>query len=326
MRWIGDAMQPQLECLTCFCRQALEAVRFATDDTAVHEEVLRGVLRQASEMDFRVTPPEMGRYIHEFIRDLSHNSDPYRRVKKESNRVALDLYSELREKVTQASDPLKAAIRIAIAGNIVDYAATPELDERKIAQTVETAVRTPMMERGLDGFRTDLGRAERILYIGDNAGEIVFDRLLIEQLPVEKVTYVVRAHPIINDATMEDAREVGLTGRVEVIDNGDNTPGTVLERCSDEFRKRFEEADLILAKGQGNYETLSDAPRQVFFLLMAKCPVIARDIGCEIGRPVFLAGGHAGGGAGANNEDNNAGQQHGAGAEAVGRARSLIPD
>jgi hypothetical protein len=135
----------------------------------------------------------------------------------------------------------------------------------------------------IDMLRESIDSAKNILYLGDNCGEIVFDRLLIEQLPLDKVTFVVRGGPIINDATMGDARETGMTELVNVIDNGSNIPGTVLEKCSKEFRECFVDADLIIAKGQGNYETLSSCEKNIFFLLQAKCPVISGHIGCEQG-------------------------------------------
>jgi uncharacterized protein with ATP-grasp and redox domains len=148
------------------------------------------------------------------------------------------------------------------------------------------------LHRAFDGgaveaLRDAVGGAKEILYLGDNSGEIVFDRLLIEQLPGEKVTFVVKAGPILNDALVEDTEEVGLADMVEVIDNGDDAPGTILERCSEDFRRRFAGADVVIAKGQGNYETLSDVDRDVFFMLQAKCEVIARHFGCEKGTPIL---------------------------------------
>jgi uncharacterized protein with ATP-grasp and redox domains len=136
-------------------------------------------------------------------------------------------------------------------------------------------------------FRQAVNDAREILYIADNAGEIVFDRLLIERLPIEKVTVAVKGSPVINDVTMEDALVAGLPRIVEVIDNGSDAPGTILESCSGYFQERFEKADLVIAKGQGNYETLSDIDKNIFFILKAKCPVIARDIGCEVGQMIF---------------------------------------
>jgi len=129
--------------------------------------------------------------------------------------------------------------------------------------------------------------AGNILYLGDNTGEIVLDRLPVEELPRERVTFAVRGGPIINDATREDALSTGMTDLVPVIDNGSDVPGTDLEQCSREFQEAFEAADLVIAKGQGNYETLSDNRQSIFFLLKAKCAVIAENIGCRVGDAVI---------------------------------------
>ena len=139
----------------------------------------------------------------------------------------------------------------------------------------------------IGSFKEATEQAEEIFYLTDNAGEIVLDRLLIEQLPYEKVTLVVKGKPVINDATIEDAELAGLPRIVHVIDNGSDGPGTILESCSQSFRDRFTNADLVIAKGQGNYETLSNINKNIFFLLKAKCPVIANHIGCEVGSFVF---------------------------------------
>ena len=131
-----------------------------------------------------------------------------------------------------------------------------------------------------------LSSAQSILYLGDNTGEIVFDQLLIQQLPMDRVTFVVRGKPIINDATMTDAVNTGMTNLVKVIDNGDDAPGTVLEACSDRFKRVYQDADIVIAKGQGNYETLSNSDKKIFFLLKAKCAVVAEHIGCNVGDSV----------------------------------------
>lgn len=263
-------------------RQTLDAVRFVTDDEAVHAEVLRKVLHAASEMDMRMAPPAMGQQIHRLIRQCTGQGDPYRRVKDHFNRFAMDLYPDLMVRVERSSDPLATAVRLAIAGNVIDFGVNSTLSESALRETIERAMTDPL--RGsVDGLRDAAAEADDILYLADNAGEIVFDRVLIETLPTEKITVVVKAQPVINDATIEDARAAGLTDRVAVMDNGSDAPGTLLGECSETFRRRFREADMVIAKGQGNYETLSEAARPVFFILMAKCPVIAGHLGCEQG-------------------------------------------
>jgi len=267
--------------------QALRAVQFITDDKIIHEKVVREVLRTACEMDLSSTPPAMGQIVHQVIRQYTGNEDPYREVKKHSNQLGLKMYPELKEKIEQSDDSFEMAVRVAIAGNIIDFAKINELDDGKIYQVIEDSFTAPLPEGSVSEFRGAIADANDILFLGDNAGEIVFDRLLLEQMPKEKITFVVRGSPVINDATMEDAEDAGITELVEVIDNGSDAPGTILESCSEDFVHRFKTADLIVAKGQGNFETLSDTDKNIFFLLKVKCPVVTQDVGLEVGSLVL---------------------------------------
>jgi damage-control phosphatase, subfamily I len=275
-------MKTTYDCIPCFVRQALDAVRLTTSDEKIHEQVLRSVLAAASKMNMDQSPPVMGQYIHRLIRELSGNDDPYKKIKKRFNDFALKLYPDLKQRIQNSSHPMDTAIRMAIAGNIIDLGVNAEINRSIIFDTIEEALSAQLFGN-IEVLFDSIGSAKDILYLGDNCGEIVFDRLLIEQLPRHKVTFVVRGGPIINDVTMEDARETGMTELVNVIDNGSNIPGTVLEKCSKEFMECFAQADLIIAKGQGNYETLSGSKKNIFFLLKAKCPVISGHMGCEPG-------------------------------------------
>ena len=280
-------MRIYLDCISCFIRQTLDAARFATDDEQIHEEVVRGVLRLAAELDMSQSPPAIGQQIHRLIRELTGEDDPYRQAKGRFNNLALRLYPELQKRITNSGSPLETAVRLAIAGNIIDLGVKTSIRESDVEGVIRDCL-TADFDRGAVGtFRDAVDRAESILYLTDNAGEIVLDRLLIEQLPIERVTVAVKGAPAINDATMEDALIAGLPRIVEVIDNGSDAPGTILESCSQAFRSRFEDADLIIAKGQGNYETLSDLDKNIVFILKAKCPVIAVDLGCEVGEMIL---------------------------------------
>ena len=276
-----------LDCIPCFVRQALDSARLATDDEQIHENVVRQVLSLAADLDMSQSPPAIGQQIHRLIRELVGNNDPYHRIKKRFNNLALKLYPDLRKQIVGSDDRLETAIRLAIAGNIIDFGVKTSLAESDIEKTISDSLSGYLNPEQIQDFKNTVTEAEKIIYLADNAGEIVFDRLLIEQLPYEKVTVVVKSNPVINDATIEDADVAGLTRIVEVIDNGSDAPGTILETCSQTFRDRFEDADLIIAKGQGNYETLSDADKNIFFVLKAKCPVIARDLGCEVGEMIL---------------------------------------
>ncbi|RLB79125.1 MAG: hypothetical protein DRH24_13305 [Deltaproteobacteria bacterium] len=280
-------MQIFLDCIPCFVRQALDAARLATDDEQIHQEVVRGVLRLAADLDMSQSPPAIGQQIHRLIRKLVGSEDPYREIKSRFNSLALRLYPELRKRIMDSDDSLETAARLAIAGNIIDFGVNTSVDESDIDRAISECLTAESDRMELRAFSDAVGQAETILYLADNAGEIVFDRLLIEQLPYEKVTVVVKDKPVINDATMEDAVVAGLLRIVEVIDNGSDVPGTILEACSETLRGRFSTADMVIAKGQGNYETLSDIDKNIFFLLKAKCPVIAEDLGCEVGEMIL---------------------------------------
>jgi damage-control phosphatase, subfamily I len=280
-------MKTYIDCIPCFITQSLNAARLATPDEKIHEKVMRGVLSEVSTMDLSQPPPLMGQFIHRIIRRLTGNADPYKRVKDRFNLFALELLPDLLEKVRESSNPFETSSRLAIAGNIIDYGVNSRLDKSTVLNTIEKAITTPVFG-DMEAFQAAVSSAKKILYLGDNTGEIVFDRLLIEQLRPERVTYVVRGGPIINDATMIDAENTGMTKIVRVIDNGTDAPGTVLSMCSDNLMKYYNDADLIISKGQGNYETLSEENKNIFFLFKAKCRIAARDAGCELGDIVVL--------------------------------------
>jgi uncharacterized protein with ATP-grasp and redox domains len=280
-------MRVYLDCIACFVRQGLDAARLATDDEQIHEKVVREVLRLAAELDMSESPPAIGQQIHRLIRKLVGKDDPYHQIKKHFNNLVLKLYPELRKQIASSNNRLETAIRLAIAGNIIDFGVNGSVNISHLNKAISESLTADFDTRQLQLFQDAIEQAEKILYLADNAGEIVLDRLLIEQLPFEKITVVVKGKPVINDATMEDAVIAGLPRIVDVIDNGSDGPGTILETCSRTFRNCFEDADLIIAKGQGNYETLSEADKHIFFVLKAKCPVISRDLGCEIGEMIF---------------------------------------
>ena len=275
-------MKTFLDCIPCLIRQSLDCAALATPDETIHARVLREVLEIARETDLHQPPPAMAQQFHRRVRALTGESDPYREVKDSFNRLALEQYPKFRNWVEGSANPIETAIRLAIAGNVIDFGANSGLTKREVHDAVVHATSAPL-DGNVKGFSDAASQADNILYLGDNAGEIVFDRILIEQISPEKVTFVVRGAPVSNDATMVDAAASGITEMVEVIDNGSDGPGTLLDDCSESFRRRFERADLVIAKGQGNYESLSEAEKDIWFLLKAKCPVIARDLRCEVG-------------------------------------------
>ena len=279
-------MHTALDCVPCFARQALEAARFVTDDPAIQERLVRGVLSLTAEMDFAQSPPVVAQLIHRELRRLTGVRDPYRLVKERFNQVVLDILPEMAAQVRMATDPLAVALRLAIAGNVIDLGVNGTITDDQAREAIYRTLDEPF-DGDTAAFRRAVEEARNILYLADNAGEIVLDRLLVEQLPLERVTVAVRGGPILNDATLIDAHAAGLCDLVEVIDNGSDAPGTILGDCSAEFLQRFAGADLIISKGQGNFETLSDENANIWFLFKVKCSAVSTHVGLPVGTHVL---------------------------------------
>jgi damage-control phosphatase, subfamily I len=277
-----------LDCIPCFMNQALRAGRIATDDESVHKEILNRVGSGIRDLDMALTPPEIALTVYREIREVTGVEDPFRDVKREHIREANRLYPKLERMVAESSDPLLTAVRIAIAGNVIDLGTGRDFHiERDIGETLKQEFAICHME----DFRSRLRSSESILYLGDNAGESVFDRLLLKVMEKPAV-YAVRDRAVINDVTMEDALISGLSDVATVISSGSPAPATILDLCNEEFLRIFSNADMIISKGQGNYEGLSDERGPIFFMLKAKCPVIARDLAVRENSIVLKLAGH----------------------------------
>ena len=270
-------MKTSIECLPCFLKQTVIALRQYGGDEKTHEKVFRDVLAIMQDADMSKPPAYTTTFIHRTIRD-GIDQDPFEKIKKEFNAVALSLYPSLRARVKASPDPLWTASRLAIAGNIIDFGIFTSID---IEKSINESLRTEIAVDEFASFREDLMATEEILYLLDNAGEIVFDRLLIEELKKagKRVTAVVKGSAVLNDVTPQDAVQVGLSTICEVIDNGSDAIGTILPWTSPDFRERFEKAALIISKGQGNFETLFGTEKRTYFLFQSKCDVVSRELG-----------------------------------------------
>lgn len=290
--WKGIGRKPaimntSIDCLPCIFRQTLDAVRRVSDDPAVCERVVREVAGWIHTTDLCQPPPVLAQQVHRFLRGITHIADPYAEAKANDNRLALSLMPELRARLAKAQDPLLLAVRLAIAGNLIDRGPKSALGEEEIVCSVRAVEETPFFG-DLEAFRCEVAKARDILYLADNAGEIVLDRLLVEALGPARVTVAVRGSPIINDALMDDACAAGLPELVRVVSNGSDVPGTVLAECAADFQERFAQADVVISKGQGNFETLSSAPRDIWFLFKVKCSVIANLVALPLGTQALL--------------------------------------
>ncbi|MCP3874100.1 MAG: DUF89 family protein [Desulfobacteraceae bacterium] len=267
------------DCLPCIARGGLDAARLATNDEQLQLRIVKNVLKELCTFDLNSPPPLMAKFIAKTVKKITGVSDPYRDIKKKYNDFALELFPELEEKVKGAS--FEIAVRLAIAGNIIDFGTHNTVGKQKVIDTIQDSLTID-----INGFVKPLHdaakKAEKILWLADNAGEIVFDKLLLKKMDQDKIIYAVRGGPTQNDATIEDAEYVGLTKMVRVIDTGASIPGVLLDYCSDDFIKHYHQADLIISKGQGNFETLDHQDNRIFFLFKAKCPVVADYAGCKL--------------------------------------------
>jgi len=276
-------MKTYFDCISCFIRQAVESIQMVTEDKDLQEQMIRHVLQAVSQVDLLQTPPHMAQAIHRIIRECTGLKDPYAAVKKRFNDLAIGMVPALEKQIEASSRPFETALRIAMAGNIIDFGVNGKLRADVMGPTISEALNASLDQDAIVRLTQQIDQCDNILYLADNTGEIVFDRLFIKRLPMYKVTVAVRGAPILNDATLADAEYIGLTDIVDVIDNGSDAPGTLLDDCSLDFQARFLDADLIISKGQGNYETLSEVDANIFFVLKVKCPVAAHSVGCELG-------------------------------------------
>ena len=290
-------MKTYLDCVPCFFRQALESSRRSGASKKTQKKVLDALVKTIPEISLKSSPPEMARVIHQQLRRITKKKDPYLKIKRQSNKIALGIYGKLKRRVTNSRNKLLTAVELAIAGNIIDYGAKNSLNiEAELARILNEENKVIREESKVifdyDKFRSNLQRAETILYLADNAGETVFDRILIEEIKRadsnKKIIYAVKESPAINDALKEDAVACGLDKVAQVISSGSDAPGTILSLCSKNFLKIYRKADMVISKGQGNFEALSPPRRPVFFMFMVKCAVIAKVAGCNMGNIVLL--------------------------------------
>jgi len=259
------------------------------------KQIIDGFARQIPKISLNFSPPQIARLGYALLKEISPAADPYQEIKRKSNRMALRLLGKLRNKVAASPDRLLTALELANAGNILDFGVKNNLNVKaelkKILIAEDKATHKKSVFHYL-AFKRALSKAKNILYLADNAGEVVFDRILVEEIkkiyPDKNIYYAVKEKPIINDALRADAKVCGIDKVALVISNGTDAPGTVLALCSQGFKRTYQSADMIISKGQGNFESLSHEKKPIFFLFMVKCAVVARETGCPLGNIVLF--------------------------------------
>ncbi len=274
-------------CIPCYLKQALSAAREVTDDPETQRRVLNMVAELLPELPLNSTPAENSTYILWETHKALNCPDPFAAKKRHYNELALRLYPDLKALVQSSRSPLRMAARVAAAGNVIDLGIQ---DDVNLESTLSEVLAQELSIDQTELLEERLSTAARVLYLADNAGEIVFDQVLIEELLAKglDVVLAVKGAPILNDATTEDAVSVGIDSIVRVLSNGSPMIGTHLKTCSQEFIQEFRTADIIISKGQGNFETLNETSAPLFFVLKAKCPEVARELGVAMGDVVAM--------------------------------------
>ena len=284
---IRKSMKSYPECLSCIFGQAIRTSKVASNNPEEWEKVIRRLAERVKEMDLdRDTPAAVSQHVYDIVTEVTGNQDPYRKMKVETNKQAKELLPKLENLVFASKDPLSRAVHIAVAGNIIDFGINPDL---KVERDVLPIADQNFAIDNIEQFRNELKPGTEVLYIADNSGEIIFDRVLIEELIQlgTEVTFAVKSSPIINDVTMEDAEFAGITEIAKVIETGSGHMGVNWEHTSEEFRHYFTRAAVIISKGHANFETLSEYRQNIYFLLKTKCTCVARELGVSLGDIIF---------------------------------------
>lgn len=289
-------MKAYIDCIPCFFRQCIEASRMAGADDSKVKRIVDEVGYRLRDFTYDAKPPELALMVHSIIRAELGNGDYYENLKQKSNFWALSIYSQLKEAVKKAQDPLLKALEIAIAGNMIDYGANSNIDfYGTIDELLKEKKKEPFQNGPLihyDLFKDHLKDARNILYLSDNAGEAVFDRVLIETIKEmddsRSFIYAVRDKPIINDCLETDAVKCGIGKCASIVSSGCEAPGILQDHCSPRFKGIFNDMDMIISKGQGNFEGLMDSDKIIFHLFITKCPVMGNILGVNVKDPVLL--------------------------------------
>lgn len=276
-------MKAKAECLSCILNQTLRVTKVVTDDQNITEDIMKSSLQILSYANLNQTPPEVAQPLYELVYKITDNDDPYKKIKMEHIKQALEIYPILKKSASNAEDPLLESVKIAIVGNAIDLGSTFD----KVEINLDDFFKGNFILNDYQFFREEVLRTNHILFLGDNSGESVFDRILIETLESmgKTVEYAVKSKAIINDVTKEDAK---LSGINNIIETGSKFAGTVIYSLKEDFLNKLKNSKLIIAKGQANYETLSEEELPIFFLFQVKCNPISMDTGFGIKTNLLL--------------------------------------
>ncbi|MFC1516944.1 DUF89 domain-containing protein [Candidatus Margulisiibacteriota bacterium] len=283
-------MQSLFECIPCIVRQTLDIARLNNLSEQKKLKLMRTVMKKLEKVDpHKTTPPEATKWAHEIIKKELGKKDLYAKEKIKQNKLALKHLPWAEKEVKRAKDKLLTSVRLAIAGNIIDYGTASYFD---LSGSLKALEHQQFAINDYARLKKAVSKPGLVLYIGDNAGEIAFDKILVKELMKRKhvVHYAIKSEPVLNDSLMKDAKTVGMDKLVPVLESGSTTAGTLLKEATPAFKKLYDLADIIIAKGQGNFETLPLSDKRIFFLLKMKCVYLGHKVDTELGDILLIQG------------------------------------
>lgn len=274
--------------LTCLFKQFLESAKMVTDDEKIIKQILKKYSRMLPQLiESESTAPMIAAEVQAYIKEISGVEDPYAEIKEKNLKSAFKLLPLVKEEIEAAADSLLAALLMSAMGNSIDAGVSLNVN---IKENIEKALADSFAHSDYQQFLGELKDADEILFIADNTGEAVFDKLLLKKLKKYdiKITYAVRETAILNDITYQGAKELGIDQYAEIIKSGSQAPGMLMDSASDKFLKHYQTADLVISKGQGNLEGLYGIETGIYFLLKAKCEVIAEVLNVDKDDFIFI--------------------------------------
>ena len=270
------------ECISCIVGKQLKAHPESITEVQKTEYMQR-VLKIVAEASADMSAPVIVGKIYDLQKEMFGMEQDFTEIKKYYNDQMLKRYVKFQQSTESSEDKLKLAIQYAMIGNYIDFGAMKDVDEEKLNELLAQAEEIKLNPSELDNLKNEIVTKKKMVYLTDNCGEIVFDKLLVEIIqkinPELDITVIVRGLPVLNDATMEDAIQVGIDQITTVVGNGSNIAGTCIENLSEEAKNLIEQADFIISKGQGNFETLQECGLNIYYLFLCKCTMFANRFG-----------------------------------------------
>ena len=283
-------MKINYQCLPCLVNQVVKvSMMIGVEDK---EKLYNKVFKYLSSLDFKQTNPEIIGEVFKLIKEQTNNEDPYYNIRKYFNIMFLNQEIEFEKSINESKDEFVSAIKYAVIANIIDFSPIKNKRPENIFQHFNELKHQPLTIDHHLQLLKDINKSKKLLYLGDNCGEICLDKILIKKIkkinPELNIYFATRGAPVVNDSIEEDAYLVGINKYATIINNGDYSLGTVLNKTSLEFNQIYQQADIIISKGQANFESLNEENKNIYFLLITKCDVIANYLNTDINKLICM--------------------------------------